>query len=677
MIEKILIANRGEIAVRVIRTARSLGFSTVAVYSEADADALHVDAADQAVCIGGAPAAKSYLSIDNILEAAKKSKADAVHPGYGFLAENPAFVRACKAAGLIFIGPGADAMELMGSKRLSKEAMVAADVPCIPGYHGKDQTDEVLLAEAEKIGLPLMIKASAGGGGRGMRLVSEKEKLAESIQNARAEAKSTFGSDELILEKAVFEPRHIEIQVFADSHGNIVYLGERDCSVQRRHQKVVEEAPSPFVDEELRKKMGQAAVNAARACNYLGAGTVEFMVDADKNFYFLEMNTRLQVEHPVTEMITGQDLVAWQIKVACGEKLPLSQDEISLFGHAIEVRLYAEDARRGFLPQTGPVLAWQVPKREGVRVDAGIEAGREVAAHYDPIVAKAIAWGQNRDEARRRLALALGDLVLLGFNNNKLFLERIVNHPVFAGAEATTAFIEKHFSDDISMKKNAVSDKTLALAAMIFYQGRCPQNRDARWHTPAPYRYNFELNCDETDYSLSLVRKDDGFEIAIAAKDTSDAENRENAEPEAKTQRRVNLQWVRADDNSVIYIDNGVRRKAAYAFFGNQLFVDAGSGHFIFEDNTLHTSKSAQEAAGSGDVVSTMNGVIVELRVARGQKVEAGQTLLVIESMKMQHQFAAAISGTVESVAAAPGDQVKPGQLLVTVAPEQEKGEAL
>ncbi|MFO7861658.1 MAG: acetyl/propionyl/methylcrotonyl-CoA carboxylase subunit alpha [Desulfosalsimonas sp.] len=671
MIHKILIANRGEIAVRIMRTCRNLGFRTVAVYSEADADALHVDAADEAVCIGGAPAAQSYLSIDNILDAAKKSQANAVHPGYGFLAENPAFVRACEAAGLVFIGPGADAMELMGSKRLSKEAMVAAGVPCIPGYHGKDQTDEVLLSEAEKISVPLMVKASAGGGGRGMRLITQTEDLAPGIQAARAEAKSTFGNDELILEKAIVEPRHIEIQVFADVHGNVIHLGERDCSVQRRHQKVVEEAPSPFVDADLREKMGGAAVNAARACNYLGAGTVEFMVDADKNFYFLEMNTRLQVEHPVTEMITGQDLVAWQIRVACGEKLPLSQDQIKFLGHAIEVRLYAEDARRGFLPQTGPVLAWQVPEREGVRVDSGIEAGREVAAHYDPIVAKVIAWGENRDEARRRLALVLRDAVLLGFNNNKLFLARIVNHPVFAKGEATTAFIEKHFSNDISMEKNALSDKTLALAAMIFYQGRCPQTRDAGWHTPAPYRYNFVLNCDETDYSLSLAKKDARFEVSMAAKDAVDAKS---AEPE--DDRQVTLEWVRADDHSVIYIHGGVRRKAGYAFCDNQLFVDAGSGHFVFEDKTLHTAKSAQDAAGGGDVVSAMNGVIVEVRVSPGQRVEAGQTLLVIESMKMQHQFAAAISGTVESVAAAAGDQVKPGQLLVTVAAEQEKGEA-
>ncbi len=668
MIQKILIANRGEIAVRIIKTARALGFRTVAVYSEADADALHVDMADQAVCIGPAPAAQSYLSAEKIIHAAKNSNADAVHPGYGFLAENSAFARACEAENLVFIGPGADAMELMGSKRLSKEAMIAAGVPCIPGYQGADQTDAVLLSQAEKIGLPLMVKASAGGGGRGMRLVFEKEKLAESIQNARTEAKSTFGSDELILEKALVEPRHIEIQVFADSHGNIVYMGERDCSVQRRHQKVVEEAPSPFTNEALREKMGQAAVNAARACNYLGAGTVEFLVDADRNFYFLEMNTRLQVEHPVTEMITGQDLVAWQIWVACGEKLPLSQQQIKLCGHAIEVRLYAEDTRRGFLPQTGPVLAWQVPARDGVRADAGIEAGREVSAHYDPIVAKVIAHGRNRDEARRRLASGLCDTVLLGFNNNKLFLERVVNHTVFAGGEATTAFIEKHFQDDISMAKDAMSNKTLALAAMIIYQGRSPEARDAGWHTPAPYRYNFVLGCDEIDYQAALVKQGTRFQVTVKNQAA-------DVEKKSVPDQDVFLEWVRADDHTLIYLDGGVRCTARFAMANDRLFLDAGTGHFIFEDKTLEIAAAAEDAAGSGDVISTMNGVVVEVRVSEGQEVESGQAILVIESMKMQHQFAAAVAGTVESVTAAAGDQVKPGQLLVRITAVQNQGE--
>ncbi|MFP4649943.1 MAG: acetyl/propionyl/methylcrotonyl-CoA carboxylase subunit alpha [Desulfobacterales bacterium] len=654
MINKILIANRGEIALRIISTARALGYRTVAVYSEADAEALHVVSADEAVCIGPAAAGMSYLAKENIIQAAGLTGADAVHPGYGFLAENSGFARECREAGLVFIGPGPEAMEIMGSKRVSKETLVAAGVPCIPGYHGTDQSDATLLAEAEKIGMPVMVKASAGGGGRGMRLVKDKNHLSESIKNARAEALSTFGSDELILEKAIVNPRHIEIQVFADSHGNAVHLGERDCSVQRRHQKVVEEAPSPFADEALRSQMGEAAVNAAKACGYLGAGTVEFMVDADKNFYFLEMNTRLQVEHPVTEMITGQDLVAWQIRIADGGALPLSQEEIRISGHAIEARVYAEDARRGFLPQTGKILAWQVPEREGVRVDTGVERGREVSPHYDPIIAKVICSGTNRDEARRRLASALSDTVLLGLNNNKLFLERIIKHPVFAEGQATTAFIEQHFSEDISMAEDALSAKTLALAAMLTYQSKSPPAPDTDWHTPAPYRYSFKLGCDEKDYQLGLVKKGGMFTVTMPDQD------------------EVSLEWVSAEGNSLAYIDNGVRRRAWFAFLEDRLYLDDGSGHFMFENRTLEIAAAAGEKA-SGDIHSAMNGVVVDVQAAGGEDVREGQTLVVVESMKMQHQIAAPRGGTVESVMVSAGDQVKPGQLLVKLAKEEKE----
>ncbi len=656
MISKILIANRGEIAMRIIRTAKNLGYRTVAVYSEADAHALHVTAADEAVCIGGAAAAESYLADEKIINAARLTGADAIHPGYGFLAENPRFARACEAAGIVFIGPGADAMELMGSKRLSKNTMIEAGVPCIPGYQGADQTDAVLVAEAEKIGVPLMVKASAGGGGRGMRLVTEPARILESIKNARAEAKSTFGSEELILEKAIPEPRHIEIQVFADIHGNAVYLGERDCSVQRRHQKVVEEAPSPFVDGALRRKMGEAAVNAAKACGYRGAGTVEFMVDKDKNFYFLEMNTRLQVEHPVTEMITGQDLVAWQISVANGDPLPLCQEAITLSGHAIEVRLYAEDARRAFLPQTGRILSWQVPCREGIRVDCGIETGQEVSPHYDPILAKLIAWGETRTEARRRLASALCDTVLLGLNNNKLFLERIIRHPVFAAGEATTAFIEDHFSEDISMSGEALSEKTLALAAMLSYQNESTLSRETAWHNPAPYRYNFKLGCDEQSHDVAIVKQGTRFSATVS-------------------EQEVVLEWAGAGDGTLAYIDGGVRRKAWFAVSGGMLFLDDGSGHFIFENQTLETAAASGAATGSGEVKSAMNGVVVEVPAREGDPVEAGQTLVVLEAMKMQHQLTAAINGRVESVMVAAGDQVKPGQLLIQLASEESGGD--
>jgi len=655
MLSKILIANRGEIAMRIIRTAKNMGYRTVAVYSEADAQALHVRDADEAVCIGAAAAGESYLADEKIIHAARLTGADAIHPGYGFLAENPRFARACEAAGLIFIGPGADAMELMGSKRLSKNTMIEAGVPCIPGYQGADQADAVLVAEAEKIGLPLMVKASAGGGGRGMRLVTEADKISESIKNARAEAKSTFGSDELILEKAILEPRHVEIQVFADTYGNVVYLGERDCSVQRRHQKVVEEAPSPFVDASLRRQMGEAAVNAAMACGYRGAGTVEFMVDKDKNFYFLEMNTRLQVEHPVTEMVTGLDLVAWQIGVANGDPLPLAQEAISLSGHAIEVRLYAEDARRAFLPQTGKILSWQVPCREGIRVDCGIETGQEVSPHYDPILAKLIAWGNTRTEACRRLAAALGDTVLLGLNNNKLFLERIIRHPLFAAGEATTAFIDHHFSEDISMSGQALSAKTLALAAMLSYQNDSTLSRETAWHNPAPYRYNFKLGCDEQSYEVAIVKRGARFSATLL-------------------EQEVVLEWVGAQDGSLAYIDGGVRRKAWFGVSGGTLYLDDGSGHFSFENQTLETASAAGTPTGTGEVKSAMNGVIVEVLVKEGDPVEIGQTLVVLEAMKMQHQLTAAINGCVESVMAAAGDQVKPGQMLVKLSAEETEG---
>ncbi|MGY0623470.1 MAG: acetyl-CoA carboxylase biotin carboxylase subunit, partial [Paraglaciecola chathamensis] len=438
LFHKILIANRGEIAVRVICTARKMGYRTVAVYSEADKNAAHVLAADQAVCVGPASVSESYLMIDNIIAAAHKTQADAIHPGYGFLSENPAFARACAAAGIQFIGPDASAIELMGSKRLSKVAMLDAGVPCIPGYQGAEQSDQVLIEKAADVGFPIMVKASAGGGGRGMRLVTEQGELAAQIKTARSEALSAFGSGELILERAVLAPRHIEIQIFADSQGNTVYLGERDCSIQRRHQKVVEEAPSPFVDEGLRERMGQAAVSAAKACGYRGAGTVEFLVDSDKNFYFLEMNTRLQVEHPVTELITGLDLVEWQLRVAAGEMLPLTQEDVSLNGHAIEVRLYAEDPRQNFMPQTGNILVWQYPEREGIRVDHGIHCGDTVSAHYDPMLAKVIAFGPDRATAARRLASAIEDIQLVGVNTNRRFLLNVLRHPAFINAEATT-----------------------------------------------------------------------------------------------------------------------------------------------------------------------------------------------------------------------------------------------
>ncbi len=441
---KVLVANRGEIAWRVMRTARAMGYRTVAVYSDADKDAPHVAFADEAVRIGPPPVGESYLSIDRILEAAHKSGADAIHPGYGFLSENEAFAAACEKAGLTFIGPPPAAIAAMGNKAAAKRRMIDAGVPCVPGYQGADQSDANLEAEARKIGLPVMVKAAAGGGGRGMRLVEHDGDLLEAIRTARTEAESAFGSGELILEKAVVDARHVEIQVFADAHGNVIHLGERDCSVQRRHQKVIEEAPSPAVDAALRDRMGAAAVAAARTIGYRGAGTVEFLLGADGAFYFLEMNTRLQVEHPVTEAITGLDLVEWQLRVARGEQLPLTQEQVTFSGHAIEVRLYAEDAYGGFLPQTGRIDVWRPATGPGVRIDHGMKDGLAISPYYDPMIAKVIAHGATREEARVRLVRALAETVVLGPTTNRHFLIRLLEHPDFAAGEATTAFLVKH-----------------------------------------------------------------------------------------------------------------------------------------------------------------------------------------------------------------------------------------
>ncbi|QIB66889.1 acetyl/propionyl/methylcrotonyl-CoA carboxylase subunit alpha [Kineobactrum salinum] len=646
-INKILVANRGEIAVRVIATAREMGFRTVAVYSDADAGALHVGVADQAVCIGPAPAGNSYLATDHILDAARRAGADAIHPGYGFLSENADFARACESAGLLFIGPGADSIELMGSKRLSKIAMIEAGVPCIPGYQGEDQSEEALHARALEIGFPLMIKASAGGGGRGMRLVFEEGELAAQIRTARSEAEGAFGSGELILERAVLEPRHIEIQVFADNHGNVVYLGERDCSIQRRHQKVVEEAPSPFVDPALRQSMGEAAVNAARACGYRGAGTVEFLVDNKGNFHFLEMNTRLQVEHPVTELVTGLDLVAWQLRVAAGEPLPLTQDEIVLRGHAMEVRLYAEDTRNGFMPQTGEILLWEVARRAGIRTDHGIRTGQVISPHYDPMIAKIISHGDDRPSAIRRLASAVQDTCLLGVNNNKQFLHNVLRHPVFGEGEATTSFIEQHFSSDPSMDRKTPDAGTLARAAVLFFaRNRSHWEVRSAWPRPQPQIYVYRLACEDEIYQVTLHNTDNQFLLTVG-------------------DQSIELQLVALDSNRCWLIEDGLRESTRFVTQGNTLALDDGTGHFLLHDVTHQPA--SRGGRSSGDAKACMDGAIVEILVAKGDTVEAGQTLVVLEAMKMQHALSAGVSGTVEAVNCTAGQQVKTNQILVTV----------
>ena len=652
---KILIANRGEIACRVMRTAKELGYRTVAVYSVADAGARHVQVADEAVCIGPAQVNQSYLLIDAIIAAAKKTGADAIHPGYGFLSENADFARACEAAGIVFIGPTVEAIHLMGSKRLSKIAMLAAGVPCIPGYEGAAQDEDTLIREAGRIGYPLMIKASAGGGGRGMRLVHEASELAEQIRTARSEAQNAFGSGELILERAVIKPRHVEIQVFGDQLGNIVYLGERDCSVQRRHQKVVEEAPCPVMTPTLRQAMGEAAVKAAASVNYVGAGTVEFLLDQSGEFFFLEMNTRLQVEHPVTELITGQDLVAWQIRAAAGQPLPLQQDEIRLTGHAMEVRLYAEDAAHNFLPQTGQVLRWEPELLDGVRIDHGLVEGQEISPFYDPMLAKIIAYGATREDARRKLVRAVEECVLLGVNGNQRFLANLLANPEFASGNATTAFIAEHFNADPSLTAQAPAASELAIAAALLYQqsanARAHQRELAGWRSAGSAPWQFTLKHGEQKHRINLEVQVAGSQPSLLA---------------TVGDTQVSLTLLASDGRWLTLELDGIRRRIAYQQQGEQLWLYGHYGNLELLDVT-HEPAGGQNAASSGAVKAPMDGAIVDVLVSEGERVSKGQLLVVLEAMKMEHPMKAGVDGTVRRIGISKGDQVKNRQLLVEI----------
>lgn len=656
---KILIANRGEIACRVIATAHRLGYRTVAVYSEADREARHVQLADEAMCIGPAPVGQSYLNGEALLAAARRTGADAIHPGYGFLSENAAFAEACEAAGVVFIGPSVEAIRLMGSKRLSKLAMQEAGVPCIPGYEGAEQDDAAFVREAACIGYPLMIKASAGGGGRGMRLVHSADELIVQLRTARSEALNAFGSAELILEKAVIQPRHVEIQVFGDRHGNLVYLGERDCSVQRRHQKVIEEAPCPVMTPALRRAMGEAAVQAAASVRYVGAGTVEFLLDRDGAFYFLEMNTRLQVEHPVTELVTGQDLVAWQLRVAEGQPLPLRQDDIPLHGHAIEVRLYAEDTAHGFLPQTGKVVRWDPAIIDGIRIDHGLQEGQSVTPFYDPMLAKLIAYGKTRDEARRKLLRAVEDCVLLGVTGNQRFLANLLAHPVFAAGEATTAFIGEHFADDPSLHPQPPIPGELAVAAALLYQAsalaRAHQPGLAGWRSAnsAPWRYL--LGRGEEKHSVQLDLLDGGPQPRMLAH---------------CGEQTMDLRLIGSDGRWATVELDGVRRRLAYHLDGERIWLHGAFGNLELRDLT-HAPSGAQNATHSGTIKAPMDGAIVEVLVAEGEKVGKGQLLVVLEAMKMEHPLKAGMDGVVRRVGVSRGDQVRSRQLLIEVEAEE------
>ena len=660
---KILIANRGEIACRIARTANALGYRTVAVFSDADAGALHVRQADAAVRIGPPPVQESYLNISALLAAAKISGADAVHPGYGFLSENAAFAQACADAGLAFIGPPVAAIEAMGNKARAKALMEDAGVACVPGYRGSDQSDDKLLAEGLRIGFPLMVKAAAGGGGRGIRLVTSADELANALRRACSEAASAFGSDELMLERAVADARHIEFQVFADRHGNVIHLGERDCSIQRRHQKVIEETPSPALSTELRARMGEAAVAAARAIDYVGAGTIEFLLDGSGKFFFLEMNTRLQVEHPVTEAVTGLDLVAWQLRVAAGEKLPLTLNDLRFRGHAIEARLYAEDPYQDFLPQSGPLIDWRPAAGRGVRVDHGLAAGQIVSPFYDPMLAKVIVRGASREEARRRLLAALEDTVVFGLKTNRSFLAAALRHPAFVAGEATTRFIEQHFTaGSAGMRRPAPDLRTLALAAVLLFEARLRETSLSSgvgrgWSSTGIATWPLRLTVDGVDHPVGIMAAGtDCYSVTLG--------------PET-----IEITIERRDDGAVRFTALGLQKTARFVVHDRTLYVDLDGNTFELRDTALEAASAARRD-GSARLLAPMNGAIIGVLAKSGDRVARGQRIVVLEAMKMQHEIVAERDGVIDRVLVKPGDQVATRQLLVELKAEKERTEA-
>jgi geranyl-CoA carboxylase alpha subunit len=657
-VHRLLIANRGEIVTRIARTARLMGIATVAVYSDADRNSMHVAACDDAVSLGGLAAADSYLLIDKLLEAARSSGADSIHPGYGFLSENAEFAAAVAAAGLVFVGPPAAAIEAMGDKARARQRMAAAGIAVVPGYDGDDQDPVILQHEADRIGYPVMVKAAAGGGGRGMRLVQRATDLPDALRSAAAEAAKSFSDGRLILERAVVEPRHVEIQVFADSQGNVLHLGERDCSVQRRHQKVIEESPSPAVNAELRVRMGAAAVAVAREIGYVGAGTVEFLLDRAGHFYFMEMNTRLQVEHPVTECVTGLDLVEWQLRVARGEPLPLRQDEVQLRGHAIEVRLCAESPMDDFLPGSGMIVDWSPPM--GVRCDHALHAGVEVPAWYDSMVAKLIAHAPTREQCIDQLAAAIDRTVLLGLQSNRAFLGRLLRHESFrAGHDVSTAFIATQFGA-AATRQPQPDAKLWALAAWISVAGapeaECTPAAWRNWSTsrplPQPWRLHWHapaaLAGATTEMHGHLYLTPCSAQVEHAA-------------------GRIQLQAVpgTAGVQAKAIVD-GEHVDYRYAWSAATLWLHTPQGDYAFDCRRRESARSSEaEGAATTEVRAAINGRVVEVAAAAGATVAKGDRLVVLEAMKMEHEIRAARVGRIADVAIKAGDQVVPGQVLV------------
>ena len=642
---KILIANRGEIALRIMRTARRLGYGVVAVYSDADRDALHVREADQAVRIGEALPAQSYLRIEAIIAAAKASGATAVHPGYGFLAENADFAQACRDAGLVFIGPSPEAIRAMGNKAGAKDIMRKAGVPCVPGYQGVDQTDAVMLAEAKKIGFPVMIKAVAGGGGRGMRLVADATAFPDALRSARSEAKGAFGDPTVILERAILDPRHIEIQVFGDRYRNAVHLGERDCSVQRRHQKLIEEAPSPAVSPRLRARMGAVAVSAVKSIGYEGAGTLEFLLDSSGEFYFMEMNTRLQVEHPVTEAITGLDLVELQLRVASGEPLGLVQEDIKFSGHAIEVRLCSEDAGHDFMPQSGTMALWQMP--DGIRVEHALQSGSEIPPFYDSMIAKIISHGTTRDEARSKLIVGLEQTAAFGVTTNQEFLISCLRHPGFAAGEATTAFIGSHRDELLAPRKDAAAVAELAALLLYVTDPFAPKWKPGR-SLAAAFPVPVRVELDGTVHEIEIVRERDGGYRGL-----------EN------TLYRIEVHVV--DRDTIRFSRDGLAESVKFLRDRDRLYFLHRGTTIAARDLTLAAPASAAASGGDGKVRAAMNGRVVAVLVKPGDQVTAGQPVMTLEAMKMEHVHTAGVAGKVTAIDVAEGEQVTTGKIVVEI----------
>lgn len=645
VLTSVMIANRGEIACRVMRTAKAMGLTTVAVHSATDRHARHVREADIAVDLGGSKAVDSYLKIDKLIAAAKSSGAQAIHPGYGFLSENAGFARAVEQAGLIFLGPPASAIDAMGSKSAAKSLMETAGVPLVPGYHGEAQDPATFREAAARIGYPVLLKATAGGGGKGMKVVERDEDLADALASAQREALSSFGDSRMLVEKYVLKPRHVEIQVFADQHGNCLYLNERDCSIQRRHQKVVEEAPAPGLSPELRRAMGEAAVRAAQAIGYVGAGTVEFLLDARGEFFFMEMNTRLQVEHPVTEAITRLDLVAWQIRVAQGELLPITQEQVPLRGHAIEVRLYAEDPANEFLPATGRLEIYrESAKGPGRRVDSGVSEGDEVSPFYDPMLGKLIAWGEDREQARLRLLSMLDEFAIAGVRTNLAFLRRIIAHPAFAEAELDTGFIPRYQSELLPTAE-ALSDEFWQVAAQTFHQTNAAVERIDDPHSPWNTASGLRMGLPN-EVELHLSCGQDSRTVKLRAQETH---------------------GVRLSGERLTIEHDGLSRQTTAIRRGETLYLRwHGEMHAIRRFDPIAAADASHTEQGG--LSAPMNGSIVRVLVAVGEQVEAGTPLVVLEAMKMEHSIRASQAGTVSALYCAEGEMVNEGTVLVELA---------